>query len=140
MACRAVSDCKNGHFILPCEAQNGCACLRYPCVRRRRINDAGVKNLSGRVDNGKLAACPIAGVHSEDDSPAKRRLHQKLSQIQPENTNGAFVCRVGQLAAQFPFNRGKDQPVIGIPCRFGNNRGCAAIIPDIDGKDNILKE
>ena len=80
----AVAERGQGHIVAADELQHqfggGLALGGAVC----QIKDGGVQNAALGVDNGRLAAGPIAGIQPQHGVPGQRRHQQKLPQVASE--------------------------------------------------------
>ena len=118
-ACRAVAQCDTGDMVFLTQALHGLLGFRNRLFGHGRINDSGIQNRAGLIDNGQLAAHAVAGVKAEHDMVFNRRLHEQRTQIERKGCDRLFVCRVGQFLANFAAERREQQTLPSILCHFG---------------------
>ena len=112
---RAVADCDSCYAVLlhkspdqPCRG-----CLTVLVARQGKEADTCIQHLAVLVDHSQLAACTETRVHAEGYLALHRRLHQQLMEILAEYADSLHVRPVRQFIADFPLQRGENQP---FPC------------------------
>ena len=78
------------------------------------MNYTACEDIARCVDKRHLAARAVAGVESEHRMPCKWGLQEELTEIVSEYGNRLFLCRLGQLCAQFALKRGDEQPLVAV--------------------------
>ena len=102
------------HAVLgdqPAECSDGLVLLPFAVGG---IDHGGIQHLAGAVHHRNFTAHAVAGVQTHGDLAFHRRLHQKGFQIQGELADGPLVSPVRQRCPHFPFQRGVNEPVIGV--------------------------
>ena len=84
----------------------------------RRVDDAGVEHLAGRIDDGDLAAGAVSGVEADGYAALDRRLHQELAQVERKDADRVLVRLFGQLAADLALDGGEDQAAVAVERSF----------------------
>ena len=80
-------------------------------LAKSRVDHHRIQHLAGPVDHGDLASVRIARVESHDHLAAHRRLHEQRTQVEREIVNRSLRGVLGQLGADFPFERREQQTV-----------------------------
>ena len=80
--------------------------LAHAALAVRRVDDAGVEHLAGRIDDGDLAAGAVSGVEADGYAALDRRLHQELAQVERKDADRVLVRLFGQLAADLALDGG----------------------------------
>ena len=80
----------------------------------RRVDDCRIKNPSGRIDDGQLAAGTKGRVPAENCPAGKRLLHEELAGVFRENFDCPVLCLFRKVTADFPLDSRSNQPVIGV--------------------------
>ena len=103
-----------------------CLCFFGLVLRRCRINDGGIQNVSDVVYYCDLTAGSVCGVKAHNDLAAYGRKHKKVFEVFAENADSLLLCIFGYRVAHFGLNRGRDKAFVSIVGRFTHKIGARA--------------
>ena len=107
---RAVADGDGGDVVAANHIRKRSRRFFLFVVRRGGVDHAGFEHLAGLVHHGQLAAGAVGRVEAQRHAAAQGRLHEKRLQVLREHANGLLVGAVGQLGANFAFQRREQEP------------------------------
>ncbi len=111
---RAVADGDDVDVVFLQKLLDGVLRLCVLAVTVGDVDDAGVEDLAGAVDDRGLAAHAVAGVQREDDLVLDRRRHEQRPQVLGEHLDGVLVGPLLEDRADLPLHARVDEPVIGV--------------------------
>ena len=112
---RAVANADHGNIVLSDQLFQFLFGLSHLVLRRRRIDDLGVKDPACGVRDREFASRPEGGVPSQDHFAGDGLLHQKLLQVGGEDADRAVLRFLCQPVSDLPLDGGRDQPLVTVP-------------------------
>lgn len=110
----AIADGEQGDVVLSDEREDFPGGFFAFGVALCELQDAVVDDVSRRVDDGHLAAGPVAWIQSHDGLAGQRGLQKELAQVGAEDADGLRFGLLGESGANLTLQRWEEQTLVAV--------------------------